>query len=71
MFEEEKKEIFFVVLYFKNDFVDFIVGDLLDKDFSSVKFMSQINFSIFLIYIEFYFCLFVEEDLIFFCERGD
>lgn len=71
MIEGEIKEIYLVVGYFKSDFVDFIVGDFLDKDFSNVKFSNQINFSIFSIFIDFYFWLFIEEDFVFLRERGD
>jgi transcriptional adapter 3 len=71
MSEEEKKEIFSVASYPKNDLADLIAGDPPDKDFSSAKPTSQINFSTFSTYIEPYFRPFAEEDLTFLRERGD
>ena len=71
MSEAEKKEIYSVATYPKDDLSDLIAGDPPDKDFSSAKPTSQINFSTFSTYIEPYFRPFAEEDLTFLRERGD
>lgn len=71
MSEEEKKEIFSVACYPKSDLADLIAGDPPDKDFSSAKPTSQINFTTFSSYIDPYFRPFSEEDLAFLRERGD
>lgn len=71
MTDEEKKEIFSVAVYPPSDLGDLIAGDPPDKDFSSAKPSSQINFTTFTSYIEPYFRHFSEEDLAFLRERGD
>lgn len=71
MSEEEKKQIFSVAGYPKNDLADLIAGDPPDKDFSVAKPTNQINFSTFSTYIDPYFRPFAEEDLTFLRERGD
>ncbi|KAH8174523.1 histone acetyltransferases subunit 3 domain-containing protein [Sarocladium implicatum] len=71
MSEAEKKEIYSVATYPKDDLSDLIAGDPPDMDFSSAKPNSQINFSTFSTYIEPYFRAFAEEDLTFLRERGD
>jgi transcriptional adapter 3 len=71
MSEDEIKEIYSVATYPKSDLADLIAGDPPDKDFSSAKPTSQINFSTFSTYIDPYFRAFTEEDLAFLRERGD
>ncbi|PHH69663.1 hypothetical protein CDD80_6575 [Ophiocordyceps camponoti-rufipedis] len=68
---EEKKEIYSVASYPKSDLADVIAGDPPDKDFSSAKPSSQINFTTFSSYLEPYFRPFSEEDVAFLRERGD
>ncbi|KAG6118904.1 hypothetical protein E4U14_006151 [Claviceps sp. LM454 group G7] len=69
--EEEKKEIYSVAVYPKNDLANLIAGDPPDSDYSVAKPSSQINFSTFSTYIDPYFRPFSEEDLGFLRERGD
>ncbi|KAG6020507.1 hypothetical protein E4U41_002824 [Claviceps citrina] len=71
MSEEEKREIYSVAVYPKNDLANLIAGDPPDNDYSSAKPSSQINFSTFSTYIDPYFRPFSEEDLGFLRERGD
>ncbi|PHH67306.1 hypothetical protein CDD81_13 [Ophiocordyceps australis] len=71
MSEQEKKEIYSVASYPKRSLGDLIAGDPPDKDFSSAKPTSQINFSTFSSYVDPYFRPFSEEDLAFLRERGD
>ncbi|KYK56752.1 transcriptional regulator Ngg1 [Drechmeria coniospora] len=71
MSDEEKKRIYSVAVYPKSDLADMIAGDPPDKDFSTAKPSSQINFSTFSSYIDPYFRMFSEEDLAFLRERGD
>ncbi|KAI9171642.1 Chromatin-remodeling complexes subunit NGG1 [Paramyrothecium foliicola] len=71
MSEEEIREIYSVATYPKSDLADLIAGDPPDKDFSSAKPTSQINFSTFSTYVDPYFRPFTEEDLAFLRERGD
>ncbi|KAI0023790.1 histone acetyltransferase subunit 3 [Xylariomycetidae sp. FL0641] len=68
---EELKEIYSVAVFPKTDLADLIPGDPPDKDFSSAKPSTQINFSTFSSYVEPYFRPFGEEDLAFLRERGD
>lgn len=69
--EKERKEIYSVSTYPKSDLADLIAGDPPDKDFSSAKPSSQINFTTFSTYTDPYFRTFSEEDLAFLRERGD
>lgn len=71
MSEEERKEIYSVARYPRSDLADLIAGDPPDKDFSSAKPTSQINYSTFATYIDPYFRPYMEEDLAFLRERGD
>lgn len=71
MSDEEKKQIYSVAVYPKNDLANLIAGDPPDHDFSNSKPTSQINFSTFSTYIDPYFRPFSEEDLAFLRERGD
>lgn len=71
MSDEEKKEIYSVAVYPKNDLANLIAGDPPDSDYSIAKPSSQINFSTFSTYIDPYFRPFSEEDLAFLRERGD
>ncbi len=71
MAEDLKREIFSVAVYPRNDLADLIAGDPPDKDFSSAKPSSQINFTTFSTYIDPYFRSYTEEDLAFLRERGD
>ncbi|KAM4058603.1 histone acetyltransferases subunit 3 domain-containing protein [Hirsutella rhossiliensis] len=71
MSDEEKKTIYSVACYPRSDLADLIAGDPPDKDFSSAKPTSQINFTTFSSYIDPYFRPFSEEDLAFLRERGD
>lgn len=71
MLDEEKKTIYSVACYPRSDLADLIAGDPPDKDFSSAKPTSQINFTTFSSYLDPYFRPFSEEDLAFLRERGD
>ncbi|GAB0137570.1 hypothetical protein EsDP_00005830 [Epichloe bromicola] len=71
MSDEERKEIYSVAVYPKNDLANLIAGDPPDSDYSIAKPSSQINFSTFSTYIDPYFRPFSEEDLAFLRERGD
>ncbi|KFG80056.1 putative transcriptional regulator Ngg1 [Metarhizium anisopliae] len=71
MSDEERKEIYSVAVYPRNDLANLIAGDPPDNDFSNAKPSSQINFSTFSTYIDPYFRPFSEEDLAFLRERGD
>jgi transcriptional adapter 3 len=71
MSEQEIKEIYSVATYPKSDLADLIAGDPPDKDFSSAKPTSQINYSTFVTYTDPYFRPFTEEDAAFLRERGD
>ncbi|KAG6014384.1 hypothetical protein E4U43_006592 [Claviceps pusilla] len=71
MSDEEKKAIYSVAVYPKNDLANLIAGDPPDSDYSIAKPSSQINFSTFSTYIDPYFRPFSEEDLGFLRERGD
>lgn len=71
MSDEEKKEIYSVAVYPRNDISHLIAGDPPDNDFTIAKPTSQINFSTFSTYIDPYFRPFSEEDLAFLRERGD
>ncbi|KJZ71622.1 hypothetical protein HIM_09016 [Hirsutella minnesotensis 3608] len=71
MSDQEKREIYSVATYPRSDLADLIAGDPPDKDFSSAKPSSQINFTTFSSYIDPYFRPFSEEDLAFLRERGD
>lgn len=71
MSDEEKREIYSVAVYPRSNLADMIAGDPPDKDFSSAKPSSQINFSTFSSYIDAYFRPFTEEDLAFLRERGE
>ncbi|KAK5992653.1 Chromatin-remodeling complexes subunit NGG1-like protein [Cladobotryum mycophilum] len=68
--EEDKMRIFSVATYPRSDLADLIAGDPPDRDFSSAKPSSQINFSTFSTYVDPYFRPFSEEDLAFLRERG-
>ncbi|KAM3089012.1 Transcriptional regulator [Clarireedia jacksonii] len=71
MSEEEKKEIYSVAVYPKNDLKDLIAGTPPDKDFSNAKPTNQVQANTFATYLEPYFRPFTEEDLAFLRERGD
>ncbi|KAJ6442845.1 histone acetyltransferase subunit 3-like protein [Purpureocillium lavendulum] len=71
MSDEEKREIYSVAVYPRSNLADMIAGDPPDKDFSSAKPSSQINFSTFSTYVDPYFRPYTEEDLAFLRERGD
>ncbi|KAG6004937.1 hypothetical protein E4U21_000606 [Claviceps maximensis] len=71
MSDEERKAIYSVAVYPRNDLANLIAGDPPDSDYSIAKPSSQINFSTFSTYIDPYFRPFSEEDLGFLRERGD
>ncbi|ESZ99042.1 hypothetical protein SBOR_0576 [Sclerotinia borealis F-4128] len=71
MNEEEKKRVYSVAAYPKNDLHDLIPGTPPDKDFSNAKPTNQVQANTFATYLEPYFRPFTEEDLAFLRERGD
>lgn len=68
---KDRAHIYSVAVFPRSDLADLIAGDPPDKDFSSAKPSSQINFSTFSTYVDPYFRHFTEEDLAFLRERGD
>ena len=71
MSDDEKREIYSVAVFPKNNLEDLIPGNPPDKDFSSAKPNSQVQATTFATHIEPYFRPFSEEDLAFLRERGD
>ncbi|KAF7934484.1 hypothetical protein EAE99_002935 [Botrytis elliptica] len=71
MSEEEKKKVYSVAAYPRNDLHDLIPGTPPDKDFSNAKPTNQVQANTFATYLEPYFRPFTEEDLAFLRERGD
>ncbi|KAK6612151.1 transcriptional regulator [Botrytis cinerea] len=71
MSEEEKKKVYSVAAYPRNDLHDLIPGTPPDKDFSNTKPTNQVQANTFATYLEPYFRPFTEEDLAFLRERGD
>ncbi|KAF7910644.1 uncharacterized protein EAF01_002154 [Botrytis porri] len=71
MSEEEKKKVYAVAAYPRNDLHDLIPGTPPDKDFSNAKPTNQVQANTFATYLEPYFRPFTEEDLAFLRERGD
>jgi transcriptional adapter 3 len=71
MTDDEKREIFSVAVFPKDNLEHLIPGTPPDKDFSNPKPNSQVQATTFNSYIEPYFRPFTEEDLAFLRERGD
>lgn len=71
MSDDEKREIYSVAVFPKNNLEDLIPGSPPDKDFSNAKPSSQVQATTFATYIDPYFRPFTEEDLAFLRERGD
>ncbi|QSZ29516.1 hypothetical protein DSL72_004030 [Monilinia vaccinii-corymbosi] len=71
MSEEEKKKVYSVASFPKNDLHDLIPGTPPDKDFSNAKPTNQVQANTFATYVEPFFRPFTEEDLAFLRERGD
>ena len=69
MTEEEKKEIFCVAQFPKDDLANLIAGTPPDKDFSNAKPANQVNANTFAAYIEPYLRALTEEDMAFLKER--
>ena len=71
MTDDEKREIYSVAVFPKDNLEHLIPGTPPDKDFSNAKPNSQVQSNTFATYIEPYFRPFTEEDLAFLRERGD
>ncbi|KAG0651654.1 Chromatin-remodeling complexes subunit NGG1 [Hyphodiscus hymeniophilus] len=71
MTDDEKREIYSVAVFPKDNLENLIPGSPPDKDFSNPKPNSQVQATTFATYIEPYFRPFTEEDLAFLRERGD
>ena len=69
MTDEEKKEIFCVAQFPKDDLSGLIAGTPPDKDFSNAKPANQVNANTFAAYIEPYLRPLTEEDMAFLKER--
>lgn len=67
----QKKEIYSVSYFPKEDLENLIPGTPPDKDFSNAKPTNQVQANTFATYLEPYFRAFTEEDLAFLRERGD
>lgn len=71
MTDDEKREIFSVAVFPRDNLESLIPGSPPDKDFSNAKPNSQVQATTFSTYLEPYFRSFTEEDLAFLRERGD
>lgn len=69
MTDEQKKEIFCVARFPKDDLTSLIAGTPPDKDFSNAKPANQVNANTFAAYIEPYLRPLTEEDMAFLKER--
>lgn len=69
MTDEEKKEIYGVTSFPKNDLSDLIAGVPPDKDFSNAKPSNQVNANTFQSYLEPYLRPLTDEDMAFLKER--
>jgi len=69
MTDEEKKEIYGVALFPKNDLSDLIAGVPPDKDFSNAKPSNQVNANTFQSYLDPYLRPLTDEDMAFLKER--
>lgn len=69
MTDEEKKEVFCVAQFPKDDLTSLIAGTPPDKDFSNAKPANQVNANTFAAYIEPYLRPLTEEDMAFLKER--
>ena len=71
MTDDEKRDIYSVAVFPKDNLETLIPGNPPDKDFSNAKPSSQVQATTFATYIEPYFRPFSEEDLAFLRERSD
>ncbi|KAL4942430.1 hypothetical protein BDV06DRAFT_163817 [Aspergillus oleicola] len=71
MTDDEKKEIFSVNVFPESDLRHLMAGTPPDRDFSNAKPTNQVNANTFLLYIEPYVRLLMEEDIAFLKEKGN